>query len=83
MHAVEAHQDVQRIGNAQAEGANPFVGTILPSTPRQRGAAFVTRIGARKSLGGLHSLQALMVKHGIRNAEKAARVGRGEPIRGR
>ena len=26
-HAVEAHRDVQRIGNAQAAGANPAIGT--------------------------------------------------------
>lgn len=25
--AVEAHEDVQRIGNAQAAGANPAIGT--------------------------------------------------------
>ena len=26
-HAVEAHREVQRIGNAQAAGANPAIGT--------------------------------------------------------
>ncbi len=82
-YADQAEIAQQVLGKDERQGAIPWFGSNMPSTPRQRGAELVPRRGARKSLGGLHSLQVQTAGRRTRNAEGAVQIGRGEPISGR